>query len=284
MKKVRNDSTIQAKANPLGTPTARCRHSVVANLPKNDPKVLFGKEMREVFRARPGRVMVGHDASGLEARVGGHWAYPYDGGVYAHDVLEGDWHSKNAREVYFPNQCQGLSDDDPKFKSYRSIGKGGSYCTMYGGQPPKLAETLGIPLKEAKKIYEAFWEVNKGLGLLKDHLTKVWKRDGCIYTIDGRPIYPRKEGDLINYLNQSSGAIIMKRSAIILNKYVNMYNVDAIKVIDYHDEAQADVHPSHADFYGKLAVKSIREAGKYYNMNVELDSEYIIGNNWAECH
>ena len=155
---------------------------------------------------------------------------------------------------------------------------------MYGGQPPKLAETLGVPLKEAKTIYESFWEVNKGLGLLKDYLTKVWKKDGCIYTIDGRPIYPRKEGDLLNYLFQSTGAIVMKKSAIILNKFVNDYNIDAIKVIDYHDEAAADTHPSHADLYGQLAVKSIRDAGKFYNMNTPMDSEYKIGRSWAEIH
>lgn len=35
---------------------------------------------------------------------------------------------------------------------------------------------------------------------------------------------------------------------------------------------------------GDLAGRSMREAGEYYNLRVNLDSDYSVGVNWAECH
>ena len=35
---------------------------------------------------------------------------------------------------------------------------------------------------------------------------------------------------------------------------------------------------------GELAVESVYEAGRYYNLNVDLTAGYMLGRNWAECH
>lgn len=35
---------------------------------------------------------------------------------------------------------------------------------------------------------------------------------------------------------------------------------------------------------GDLARKCMKEAGRHYNLRVELDSDYSVGKNWAECH
>jgi hypothetical protein len=35
---------------------------------------------------------------------------------------------------------------------------------------------------------------------------------------------------------------------------------------------------------GELAQKAVKEAGQYYNLNVELTAGYSIGRNWKECH
>ena len=284
LRNVRPDGTIQAKANPCGTPTARYTHSVVVNVPKADPKVVFGKEVRSLFIARPGRVLVGGDASGLEARVGSHWTYKLDGGQYANDVLNGDWHSKNVKQVYYVEETKDLDTHSPTFGSYRSRGKNGSYALMYGAQPPKLAETLGIPVSKAKKIWDLFWEINIGLGKLKARLEWYYRNHGYIVAIDGRKIYVRKESDLINYLFQSTGAIIMKVAKIILVSWIKRYNLDAIIVGDFHDEFQLDCHPDDAHKVGALIVRAIRNAGEFFELAVPLDGEYKIGKNWAETH
>lgn len=35
---------------------------------------------------------------------------------------------------------------------------------------------------------------------------------------------------------------------------------------------------------GELAVQAVTEAGRYYNLNVDLTAGYMLGRNWAQCH
>lgn len=285
LKKTDQDGFISAQADPLGTPTGRHTHKGVVNIPKNDPKVFFGKQCRSLFKCRSGgRVLVGYDISGIEARVGAHYTFELDGGQYARDVLEGDWHIKNARQVYFIKETEGLDDSDKVLKSYRSRGKNGSYCLMYGGKPKKLAETLGIPQRRAQIVFDKFWEVNEGLGKLRLKLKRFWKKYGYIVGLDGRPIFVRKESDLINYLFQSAGSVVHKVAMIIMDAWVKKYNIDAVQVGNFHDEVAFDCDRGQSDLLGQLGVASIRRAGQVLGLNVELDADYMIGKNYAETH
>ena len=62
---------------------------------------------------------------------------------------------------------------------------------------------------------------------------------------------------------------------------------------DFHEEGKvwSDVGKSPKGGYyrshtivGELAAKAVKEAGDYYNLNVELTAGYQIGRNWKECH
>lgn len=98
---VRPDGCIGAGANPLGTPTGRMRHRRVVNVPKAADFIPFGKEMRSLFRARPGRKFVGHDASGLELRMLAHYMNDKE---FTEQVLYGDIHSYNQRLAGLPTR------------------------------------------------------------------------------------------------------------------------------------------------------------------------------------
>jgi len=88
----------------------------------------------------------------------------------------------------------------------------------------------------------------------------------------------------LNSLLQGGGAIVMKRALIILNNKAKKRNLDYKFVANIHDEWQVEVHKAHAEYFGKLAVKSIKEAGEYYNMKCPLDGKYKIGEDWSETH
>ena len=72
------------------TNTHRQRHNCVVNIPKVGS--IYGKEMRSLFIPAEGKVFVGYDAAGLEARMEAHFTAKHDGGVYAKELLEGDIH------------------------------------------------------------------------------------------------------------------------------------------------------------------------------------------------
>lgn len=96
----------------------------------------------------------------------------------------------------------------------------------------------------------------------------------------------------------------------------------AQQIIAYHDEAQLEVSKSLVQFkmfasedaakefkrnetkvwsdikysdklqkwyvayslVGELAARSVKEAGEYYNLNVDLTAGYVVGQSWADCH
>lgn len=56
------------------------------------------------------------------------------------------------------------------------------------------------------------------------------------------------------------------------------------------DKLWSDVGHSAKGYYvgycraGELAVEAVNEAGKYYNLNVELTAGYMLGMDWGSCH
>jgi hypothetical protein len=91
------------------TNTGRGKHRGIVNVPSRG---LYGKHLRSMFSVPEGRILMGADAKGLEARMEGHYTFPFDNGAYAKELIEGDVHSHNA-EV---------------FGCTRDLAKGGKYC------------------------------------------------------------------------------------------------------------------------------------------------------------
>jgi hypothetical protein len=266
------DETIKGGIIPCGTNTARARHIGIVNIPSEGS--FLGEELRSLFTARAGKVMVGWDACALEARVEAHYTYPYDKGAYANELLNGDIHTKNAKV----------------FGVDRKTSKGGKYALTYGCSPKKLAETLNKPEEEANKLYKKFWDENNSLKSLKRDLEEVFsirKKDfkkPYIRAIDGRKLYIRYKHALINTVFQSAGSIIVKNALVLLAKQLKIHNLD-VKILGFfHDEAQAEMKSEVADIYGKLSLKCLLEAGEMFDTNVAIEGEYKKGENWGETH
>jgi DNA polymerase I-like protein with 3'-5' exonuclease and polymerase domains len=267
---VRPDGCIGAGANPLGTPTGRMRHRRVVNVPKAADFIPFGKEMRALFRARPGRKFVGHDASGLELRMLAHYMNDTE---FTEQVLYGDIHSYNQRLAGLPT---------------RDSAKTFIYAFIYGAGDAKLGSIVDGTAADGARLRAQFLSALPKLGELINKVKRAAKR-GYLVGLDGRKIWMRRNDNgevmvhkALNTLLQCAGAVIMKKSLEILTDTAK--DLDYIKVIDMHDEGQADVSEKDAELYSTLAVQSIIDAGKHFNLNIPLDGEAKIGHNWAETH
>jgi len=267
IRNLRQDHRIEAQANTCGTNTARMQHKIVVNVPKADPDVFYGKEMRSLFIAAPGKVLVGVDACALEARVEAHYITPFDK-AGAYELINGDVHAKNA-EVF------GVT---------RQTAKGGKYALTYGCSPTKLATTLQKPGHEAQGLYDAFWDYNIGLKTLKEKLEQAFEARGYILAIDGRPLSIRYKHALINTLFQSAGSIIMKKALVIADEQLKQQRFDYKFVGNFHDEMQIECSPKDAECIGQILCDSITKAGEFYKINVNMEGEYNVGLNWAETH
>ena len=268
---LRKDGRITAGANTIGTPTGRMRHNTVVNVPAVG--AFMGEEMRAMFRARPGYRFVGHDASGLELRMLAHYMNDPE---YTEVLLNGDIHSHNQK-------LAGLHT--------RSSAKTFIYAFIYGAGDFKLGSIVEGGEDEGAALRSKFLQENPQLNKLINKAKRAARERGYLLGLDGRRIWLRRdergrvlEHKALNTLLQCAGAVVMKKSMQLLNQWAVEEGLDFRKVIDMHDEGQAEVREDHAERYAELAVKSVIEAGKHFNLNVPLDAEAKIGMNWSGTH
>lgn len=268
-----DDSCIHGKL--FVADTLRFRHQApnTANVPavrtNKEGVVLRGEdgyftyEARDLWCARPGRVLVGTDAAGLELRMLAHYLNRPD---FTEGVVNGDPHQTNADIV-------GITR--PQAKTL-------IYAVCYGAGPPKIAATLKVPVKEGARIRTLFLE-RLGLKDLIDEC-KAEQETGRVWLVDGAGVVCPSPHAALNYKLQGGGARVMALGAIFLEKHIRRAGLDSLKVGDIHDEWQYDVAPNDAREHARLSVQSIREAGEELNLNVPLDGNAKEGLTWAETH
>lgn len=267
IKNTRSDHRIGSQANTCSTNTARMTHRQVVNIPKADSKVFYGHEMRSLFVTSPGMVLVGVDASALEARCEAHYIYPYDI-LTANELINGDIHTRNA-EVFC---CD------------RNTAKTAKYAILYGCGPKKLENILKLPLKQAKLALQDYWLANEGCRQLITQLETEYNEKGYIRAIDGRPLTIRYKHAILNTVLQSCGSIIVKTALCIRDKMLKQKGMKAPLLGTFHDEFQCECHPEIADEVGQIGIRALEEAGKFLNLAVPITGQYKIGLNWAETH
>ena len=255
-------------ANTLGTNTGRFTHKKIVNIPR--VATPYGHMIRELFLPDYGNVMVGWDASSLEARIEAHYVYPFDPD-YADSLVAGDPHTELMEKLGLKSR-----DDAKKLK----------YMITYGAQPPKIADSLGVSWAKAREWFNGFWEIRQGLKQLILHINKEWEAYDTTYIkgLDGRLLSTRAPHTLLNTKLQGGGAILMKHALLIAEKRARSRCPGARPLIRYHDEEQWSCPAHHASALGEIGVKSIVDAGVYLKLNVPMDAEYKIGNNWSETH
>ena len=264
--RVVREGLIGSDADTVGAVTGRFTHRVVANIPRSTSA--FGAEIRALFTARPGYVMVGWDASSLEARMEAHYTYPIDGGAYAAELLDGDIHTKNQQALGLPTRAQA--------KTFK-------YAVTYGASAKKLASQFGWSQSHAEDVYQAFWDTNPALKDLHGRVQRAAAR-GYLVALDRRRIPVESMHSALNRLFQSAGAITMKYAMYLADREIRGLELDAYGLIRYHDEEQWEARYNIADDIGRIGIESIVNAGKMLKLNVPLTGEYKIGNNWAETH
>ena len=257
----------------LATQTGRNAHRG-----PNLGQVVSAPWARELFVPHPGMVMVGADLEGLELRALGHYLSPFDEGVFADVVINGDIHQQNADRV-------GCSRRDVKTITYAFI---------YGAGDQKLGHSLHPELSDAQKkklggeLRRKFLDAIPGLEPLIEAVKQKVRSRGRLRGLDGRPIFCRAEHAALNYLLQSAGAILSKRWVVISQELINnsglTYNIDYTRCAYVHDEQQLSVVPAEADRVAKLLVEAAPKAGDYYSFRVPITAASSIGDNWAMTH
>ncbi|QJD54672.1 putative DNA polymerase [Pseudomonas phage MR2] len=321
MKMVKDDGAIHGNINPNGAGTGRATHSFpnMGQVPSASSE--YGPHCRALFGAIHAKKrkgwekvrQVGVDASGLELRCLGHYGAPFDEGQYAETVLNGDIHWVNGKAagiIKFDIRDKHNEDHEKA----RGIAKTFIYAFLYGAGDALVGAFVGGGPKEGKALKKSFMENTPAIsglqGAIQDQLISEqkwnqatkrfdikWKRR-WLKGLDGRQIHVRSPHSALNFLLQSSGAIICKKWVVEVERalmedhglYHGWYDDegnpgDFCFMAWVHDELQIAARtPEIAELIARVSQEAIRTVGESFNFRCQLDTDFKIGDTWRDCH
>lgn len=269
---VREDGRIPSVVNPQATPTGRMSHSVVANIPKNEEKILLGKEIRSLFIPRRGYVMTGVDASSIDMRAFAHYMGDEE---FINELVSGDIHT------ILWEVCEDLIPS-------RSVSKSVEYAAIYGASPPRLGETAGHPPKKAKAVGEEIMRRWMKRFPSWEELTEKVERAssrGHLVGLDGRHIPIRSKHSALNYLCQGAASVLVKRAIVTMHEIWNDTLETPVQLGVFHDEVQIESSEEESFDAGNAFIIGLKRAEKEFGLKCPLAGEVKHNKrNWAETH
>jgi len=264
---VKEDGRVHGKVITNGTITGRMSHQApnMAQVPAVYSP--YGKECRQLWVVDKKNKLVGVDASGLELRMLAHYMNDKE---YTNEIINGDIHTAN-------QMAAGLRSRDES-KTF-------IYAFIYGAGSKKIGNIIGGSEADGNRVKEKFLRATPSLRSLREKVDGVAKSNRrWLKGLDGRKIIIRHPHAALNSLLQGAGSCVMKVALTLLDQYVINKRIKAYPVANVHDEFQYEVEEGRADEFGRLAVQSIKDAGRKLKLRCELNGQYKIGNNWAETH
>jgi DNA polymerase I - 3''-5'' exonuclease and polymerase domains len=281
-----NHERIHGKFYGIGAWTHRMAHQNpnTANIPNEydtkGNKKLYGKELRSLWVAPKGRLLVGCDAEGIQLRIFAHYI---DDKEFTHELLNGDPHSLN----------QSILGAATRDAAKRYI-----YALLLGAGQGKLQEILGCDLGTATKAYERLLARYEGFAHLKETVIPADAKRGWFVGLDGRAVRipsetvgGRRHLCMSGYL-QNGEAVVMKRAT--LKWWHKLPELDAMLVDMVHDEWQTEC-PNNMEIALRIAnmqADSLRQVGEELKLRCPLAGsfwnkkakDYTIDTNWSKTH
>lgn len=250
------------------------------NIPIRTPQ---GREIRKAFvPSSPDRVLVAADYSQVELRIAA--AMSGERGLIEAFQQGEDIHAATAAKVF------GVGLDEVT-RDQRSQAKAVNFGILYGQGAFGLAETLGIPRREAKGIIEAYHAQFSGLQAFTQDCVAKAREEGQATTLMGRHrplpdissnnavVRAFAERNAVNTPIQGSAADIIKVAMIDVAKALE--GMDSKLIMQVHDELVVDAALHELDEVKQLLVTCMERAAK---LEVPLEVEVSHGQTWLEAH
>ncbi len=257
----------------------------VQNIPIRTDK---GKEIRKAFIARnEDYVLLSADYSQIELRIIA--AMAHEEAMIEAFKNNLDIHAATAAKVY------GIPLEEVTSTQRRNA-KAVNFGIIYGQSAFGLAESLGIPRKEAAQIIDEYWKQYPRIKAYMSETINTAKEYGYVETLKGRRRYLRDinsanftvrgfaERNAINAPIQGSAADMIKIAMINIHKRMQQPNSEVSNskmILQVHDELLFDVHKDEVEAMKKLVVEEMENA---MQIAVPIKAEVGVGENWLEAH
>ncbi len=251
------------------------------NIPIRHPE---GRRIRQAFVAPPGRRILAADYSQIELRIMAHLSG--DEGLLAAFEANQDIHRATAAEVF---GC-GLDEvGDDQRRSAKAI----NFGLIYGMSAFGLGRQLGISRTLAQEYIDRYFERYPGVRAYMESTRSLAREQGFVETVFGRRLYlpeinakqpPRRQGAeraAINAPMQGTAADIIKRAMIGVDGWLRESALDAMLIMQVHDELVFEVAEDRVDELTRGVVERMSRAAE---LRVPLLVEAGTGANWDEAH
>ncbi|MDE6274724.1 MAG: DNA polymerase I, partial [Clostridiales bacterium] len=242
-----------------------------------------GKELRKLFIAREGNVMVDADYSQIELRLLAHFSgcKPL---IEAYN--EGrDIHATTASQVFGVPLSEVTA-------SLRRRAKVVNFGIIYGMSAYGLAKDLSCSAQEAQEIIDRYFATYADVKEYMQSNVESAKRDGYVKTILGRKRWIPEinssnynlrsfgERAAMNMPLQGSSADIIKIAMNKVSERLKRENLQAKLVLQVHDELALDTPLGEAEQVSVLLKEEMEGA---VALNVPLIAEVKTGKSWYEA-
>ncbi len=276
-----DEGRIRSTLNQTVTATGRIS-STEPNLQNIPVRTEIGREIRKMFVAKDGHLLVGADYSQIELRVLAHMA---DDAVMQEAFnTDADIHTITASQVFKVPDF--LVTDD-----MRSRAKTVNFGIIYGQSEFSLAGELKISRKEAKEYIESYFAHYSGVRKYMEETIENAKKSGYVTTVFGRRRYIpelaasnfnlRSFGERVamNAPIQGTAADIIKIAMIKVYDALWGKCPDARLILQVHDELICEVPEKDAEKAAQILKEEMENAT---SLSVPLRADVKIGKSWYE--
>lgn len=256
--------------------------SAEPNLQNIPVRTDIGRELRKMFVAKDGCVLVGADYSQIELRVLSHMSG--DETMCDAFINDKDIHTITASQVF--NVPDFLVIDD-----MRSRAKTVNFGIIYGQSEFSLAGELKITRKEAAAYINGYFEKYSGVKEYMDKTIENAKKDGFVTTLFNRRRYIPElsaknfnlrsfgERAAMNTPIQGSAADIIKMAMVKVHDALKKECPSARLILQIHDELIVEVPEKDSNLAAEVLKREMENAAK---LSVPLIADVKIGKSWYE--
>lgn len=283
IKVISPDGRIHTNFKMTVTATGRLS-STEPNLQNIPVRKELGSEIRKMFVAAPGCVLVDADYSQIELRLLAHISGDE---TMKNAFLTGeDIHAVTASQVF------GIPLDEVT-PQQRSHAKAVNFGIVYGISAFSLAQDIGVRPAEAKAYIDAYLEKYHGVREYMERVISEAKANGYVETLFGRrrPLPELKSsnfntrsfGERVarNMPIQGTAADIMKLAMVNAHRRIQAEGLRSRLILQVHDELIAECPEDEAEHVKALLEEEMSGA---VQLDVPLTANAKIGHTWAEAH
>ena len=257
--------------------------STEPNLQNIPTRTELGREIRKMFVAKEGYVLVDADYSQIELRVLAHIAND--------ETMINAFRNNEDIHAVTASQVLGIPLEDVT-KEQRSSAKAVNFGIVYGIGEFSLAQDLHISVKEAKAYIESYLEKYHGVRNYMESIKEQAKKDGYVKTMLNRiryipelksPNYNiRQFGERValNTPIQGTAADIIKLAMVRVDNRLINEGLKSKLILQVHDELIVEAHKDEVDKVKQILSEEMQSA---MELNVPLKVDMSRGHSWYDA-